>query len=204
MNKNNDNEPVSGETKPGRWQKLWRRPKRWYWFGIPAGGFIMFAVGVIFWGGFNTAMELSSSVAFCTGCHEMAPVEEEWRQSVHYQNAAGVRATCSDCHVPRAWGPKVMRKTRATLTEIPNWILGTIDTPEKFEAHRAEYAERVWAEMRTNDSRECRNCHALETMDLEAQDKSARRKHTLERKLEKGETCIDCHQGVAHKLPEGY
>lgn len=204
MNDKQTQEPASGETKSGRWHKLWRRPRKWYWFGIPAGGFVMFAVGIIFWGGFNTAMELSSSVAFCTSCHDMAPVDAEWQQSVHYQNAAGVRATCSDCHVPRAWGPKVMRKTRATLTEVPNWILGTIGTPEKFEAHRAEMAERVWAEMRANDSRECRNCHALETMDLEQQERSARRKHTLERKLEKGETCIDCHQGVAHKLPEGY
>jgi len=204
MNDNNDNGPVSGETKPGYWQKLWRRPQKWYWFGIPAGGFGMFALGIIFWGGFNTAMELSNSVGFCTSCHAMAPVNEEWRQSLHYKNAAGVQAICSDCHVPRAWGPKVLRKTRATFTEIPNWILGTIGTPEKFEAHRAEMAERVWAEMRANDSRECRNCHTLETMDLELQDKSARRKHSLERKLEKGETCIDCHQGVAHELPEGY
>ena len=87
---------------------------------------------------------------------------------------------------------------------LPHWILGTIDTKEKFEAHRADMAERVWAEMRSNDSRECRNCHALGTMNLEIQDKRAARRHTLERKQEKGETCIDCHQGVAHELPEGY
>ena len=204
MNDNNDTESVSAETGSSRWKKLWRQPKKWYWFGIPAGGFVTFAVGIIFWGGFNTAMEMSNSLAFCTSCHAMAPVYEEWQQSVHYKNAAGVRAICSDCHVPKAWGPKLLRKTRASVNEIPHWILGTIGTPEKFEAHRAEMADRVWAEMRANDSRECRNCHNLETMDLELQDKSARRKHTLERKAEKGETCIDCHQGVAHQLPEGY
>ena len=58
--------------------------------------------------------------------------------------------------------------------------------------------------MKANDSRECRNCHALESMELSKQDKSAQKKHTLERKLQKGETCIDCHKGIAHKLPEGY
>ena len=204
MNENEENEKISGQEKQGRWQKLWQRPKKWFWFGIPVGGFIMFAAGIIFWGGFHTAMEWSNSLAFCTSCHAMAPVYEEYQQTVHYKNASGVRAICSDCHVPKSWGPKIIRKARASLNELPHWMLGTIDTKEKFEAHRADMAERVWAEMRANDSRECRNCHELGTMDLEIQDKRAARRHTLERKQEKGETCIDCHQGIAHNLPEGY
>jgi nitrate/TMAO reductase-like tetraheme cytochrome c subunit len=204
MNDNDENKPARDKQKSERWQKLWRRPRKWYWFGIPAGGFVMFVVGILFWGGFHTAMEVSNSLAFCTSCHAMAPVYEEYQQSVHYQNASGVRAICADCHVPKAWGPKIIRKMRASLNELPHWALGTIDTKEKFEAHRADMAERVWAEMRANDSRECRNCHALGTMDLELQDRRAARRHTLERKEEKGETCIDCHQGVAHALPEGY
>lgn len=164
----------------------------------------MFVAGIVFWGGFNTAMEMTNTMGFCTSCHEMTPVYEEYQQSVHYQNTSGVRAICSDCHVPKPWGAKVMRKIQATFNEIPHTIMGTIDTPEKFEAQRAEMAESVWAVMRSNDSRECRNCHALETMKLDEQDKIAARRHTLERKAEKGETCIDCHQGIAHKLPEGY
>jgi len=197
-----DSLPENG--KPGRWKRLWQRPRAWYWFGIPVGGFVMFAIGIIFWGGFNTAMEMTSTLEFCTSCHEMAPVYEEYQQTVHFKNASGVRAICSDCHVPKPWHLKVMRKIQATFNEVPHAILGTINTPEKFEAHRAEMAENVWAVMRASDSRECRNCHALETMNLEEQDRIAAKRHTLERKLEKGETCIDCHQGIAHKLPEGY
>lgn len=198
-------EKQSTETRPqGRWQRIWRQPRARYWFGIPLGGALMFVAGILFWGGFHTAMEATNTLAFCTGCHEMTPVFEEYKESVHYQNVSGVRAICSDCHVPKAWGPKVLRKIKATFNEVPHAILGTIDTPEKFEAHRAEMAERVWAEMRSNDSRECRNCHALEWMNLEEQDRIAGKRHTLERKQEKGETCIDCHQGIAHALPEGY
>ncbi len=37
-------------------------------------------------------------------------------------------------------------------------------------------------------------------MDLSEQDRSARKRH--ERAVAKGETCIDCHEGIAHKLPE--
>jgi nitrate/TMAO reductase-like tetraheme cytochrome c subunit len=82
--------------------------------------------------------------------------------------------------------------------------LGTIDTREKFEAKRLELAKNVWASMEASDSRECRNCHSLEAMDLESQGRSVSKKHTLERNLEKGKTCIDCHKGVAHELPEAY
>jgi nitrate/TMAO reductase-like tetraheme cytochrome c subunit len=82
--------------------------------------------------------------------------------------------------------------------------MGNIDTREKFEAKRLELAERVWATMQSTDSRECRNCHALISMDLELQDKSAQKRHTLESVRESGKTCIDCHKGIAHELPEGY
>jgi cytochrome c-type protein NapC len=37
-------------------------------------------------------------------------------------------------------------------------------------------------------------------MDLSEQDRYARKRH--ERALTKGETCIDCHDGIAHELPE--
>ncbi len=86
--------------------------------------------------------------------------------------------------------------------ELYHKVLGTIDTKEKFEAKRLELAENVGASMRATDTRECRNCHSLEHMDLEMQDKSARKKHNAERWAKRGETCIDCHQGIAHELPE--
>jgi len=183
---------------------IWRRPRRWFLLGIPTGGFLMFLAGIIFWGGFNTVMEATNSLWFCTSCHEMDTVYEEYKQSVHYQNQSGVRAICSDCHVPKDWVHKIAAKTRATVNELPKTILGVIDTPEKFEAKRLELAEHVWKKMKDSDSRECRNCHSEETMDLELQDKSAQKKHNKERMLERGETCIDCHKGIAHKLPEGY
>ena len=33
-------------------------------------------------------------------CHEMNISFAEYQQSVHYKNATGVTATCSDCHIP--------------------------------------------------------------------------------------------------------
>jgi len=160
--------------------------------------------GILFWGAFNWSVELSNTEEFCTSCHEMTWVYEEYKTRVHYKNASGVRAICPDCHVPKPWGAKMVRKIQATFKELPLKIAGKINTREKFEAHRLELAKDVWATMKSNDSRECRNCHSLETMNLEDQDKSAQKKHTLERKQEKGETCIDCHKGIAHELPKDY
>jgi cytochrome c-type protein NapC len=155
--------------------------------------------GVIFWGGFNTAMEASNDMAFCIGCHEMREtVYKEYKESMHYRNTSGVQATCADCHVPREWVHKVVRKVKAT-NELYHKALGTIDTPEKFEARRWLMANRVWDNMRATDSRECRNCHDFTAMDLDEQDRSARKKHA--KAEEQGKTCIDCHKGIAHDYP---
>jgi nitrate/TMAO reductase-like tetraheme cytochrome c subunit len=158
------------------------------------------AGGIVFWGGFHTAMEVSNEMSFCIGCHEMGDtVYPEYQETVHYKNASGVQATCADCHVPQEWGHKVVRKIMATK-ELYHKAMGTIDTPEKFEAKRWEMANRVWDQMRETDSRECRNCHDFEAMDLSEQDRSARKKHA--KAPVQGKTCIDCHKGIAHEYPD--
>ncbi|HID48515.1 MAG TPA: cytochrome C552 [Chromatiales bacterium] len=154
-------------------------------------------VGVIFWGGFNTAMEATNTLTFCISCHEMEEnVFQEYKKTVHYTNAAGVRATCSDCHVPRPWVHKVVRKVQAT-NELIHKALGSIDTPEKFDKKRLELARHVWQTMKETDSRECRNCHDFTTMDPEKQKPRARKQHM--NAMRDGNTCIDCHKGIAHK-----
>jgi trimethylamine-N-oxide reductase cytochrome c-type subunit TorC len=139
--------------------------------GVIAGAALLATgavAGVLFWGGFHWAMEVSNSNEFCISCHEMRDnVYVEYQKTVHYSNASGVQAGCADCHVPKPWLHKVARKIYAT-NELYHWAMGTIDTREKFEAHRAEMAKRVWATMEANDSRECRNCHAFETMAFDA------------------------------------
>jgi len=161
---------------------------------------IFFLGGILFWGGFNTVMEATNSFKFCsTACHEMSWVHEEYLDRPHYQNPTGVGATCSDCHVPDAWGPKMIRKIQASR-EVWHWMLGTVNTKEKFDDKRLHLAENVWRSMLRTDSRECRNCHDWSAMDLEHQAPRAAREHA--RGFEQGQTCIECHQGIAHELPE--
>jgi cytochrome c-type protein NapC len=158
--------------------------------------------GIIFWGGFNTAMEATNTLAFCTSCHEMRDtVYQEYQQTIHFQNRTGVRAICSDCHVPKDWVHKFVRKIKAS-GELYGKIMGTIDTKEKFEARRFELAKNEWKHMKETDSRECRNCHSWDAMEKAKQRPRAQTNHA--KAQQENKTCIDCHKGIAHLLPAEY
>ncbi len=160
-----------------------------------------FSLGVVFWGGFNWSLELTNTEAFCISCHEMERnVFREYKGSVHDANASGVRATCPDCHVPKTWVHKIARKIRAS-NELWHHFLGTVATREKFEGKRLQLAKNEWRRMKETDSRECRNCHTFEAMDVAIQESRAREGHL--KAIDSGRTCIDCHKGIAHELPEG-
>jgi len=181
------------------WRALWR-PSAKLSVGVLAGGGAVF--GILFWGGFNWAIELSNTEAFCISCHEMRDnVYAEYKETIHYNNRTGVRAVCADCHVPKEWGPKMIRKIEASFNELPKHIMGAMDTPEKFEAQRYRLAVNVWTVMKKNDSLECRNCHDWQSMAQKKQSEKAWDRHAKGR--QEGRTCIDCHFAIAHKDPEG-
>lgn len=159
----------------------------------------LFVGGILFWGAFNTAMEWTNREEFCISCHEMKEnVYAEYRNTIHYSNRSGVRATCPDCHVPKEWGHKMIRKIQAS-NELLHKALGSVDTPEKFDAKRLQLAQNEWARMRRTDSRECRNCHNFESFDYGAQTQRSANMHQTG--FAEGKTCIDCHKGIAHSLP---
>jgi cytochrome c-type protein NapC len=181
----------AGPSKKGLFGTLWL----WATGGIG----LAFVAGILFWGGFHTVLEWTNREAFCISCHEMKDnVFAEYRNTIHYQNRTGVRATCPDCHVPREWGPKIVRKIQAS-NELLHKALGSIDTPEKFNAKRATLAASEWRRMKANDSQECRNCHNYSYMDYAEQNRRSATKHQVA--FNEGQTCIDCHKGIAHTLP---
>ncbi len=187
----------SAEPKVGLWARL-RRPPRCSFLALLVAGI---AIGIIIWGGLNTAMEMTNHSEFCTSCHEMTIPFEELKQTVHYKNRSGTTVNCSDCHVASSKTPtdymyKSLQKLFAAR-DIVGHITGVVDTPEKFEAHRLEMAKRVWDRMKSRDSKECRNCHNFATMDPDKQKSRSKIKH--EEAEEDKLTCIDCHKGIAHK-----
>ncbi len=181
-----------------RYWNILKRPSVHLSFGFLTIGAFIF--GILFWGGFNTIMEATNTERFCTSCHEMRDnVYAELQGTIHFTNRSGVRAICSDCHVPHDWTDKIARKMQASK-EVWGKIFGTIDTREKFEEHRLQLAMNEWRRLKANNSLECRNCHQFESMDFTKQSKRAVNAHSTQ--LASGEkTCIDCHKGIAHQLP---
>ena len=63
--------------------------------------------------------------------------------------------------------------------------------------------------MKETNSRECRNCHHFNSMNLDKQEERSAERHDphvweVMDGLEPTKTCIDCHKGIAHKLPAEY
>lgn len=190
---------MSDESK---WKSLWKPSKKWYLLWLPAGAFVFAFIGVLGTVTFNTVMHVTNSNEFCYSCHiGMDTIVEEYHASNHFNPQKGIaRATCADCHVPKEFIPKMVVKVTATK-DIYHMLAGTVNL-DNFESLRGEMAEHVWDVYRANDSQFCRNCHNVETWDIEQQPKRARKKHDPVRWQERGETCIDCHSGIAHELPE--
>jgi cytochrome c-type protein NapC len=189
--------------EPGRLRRWWgalRRPSARY--SLIALLSVGFFTGIIFWGGFHTGLEATNTLDFCISCHEMRDnVYQEYKQTIHYSNRTGVRAVCSDCHVPKDWTHKMLRKAQASF-EVWGHLMGTIDTKEKFEANRMRLATHEWARMEASNSRECQNCHNFAAMSAELQKQTPYKKHMQARA--EGKTCIACHKGIAHHLPKEY
>jgi cytochrome c-type protein NapC len=151
---------------------------------------------------FYAGLEATNKLDFCVGCHEMREnVYPEYQKTIHYSNRTGVRVTCPDCHVPKDFTGKMIRKVKAAK-EIWSKLNDYVSTPEKFESHRMELATNVWASMKASDSRECRNCHDFDAMSGVIQKQTVYNKH-MKAKADGG-TCIDCHKGIAHHLPKEY
>ncbi|WP_170439471.1 NapC/NirT family cytochrome c [Ruegeria arenilitoris] len=182
------------QSEPEKKKPIWRLYFLW---GMPVAGIAAaFVAGIIFWGGFNTAMEATNTEKFCVSCHEMRDyIYTEYKGTIHDVNRSGVGAVCSDCHVPKDWTHKIIRKIKASR-ELYGKMVGSISTPEKFEAKRIHLAMNEWQRMKKTDSRECRNCHDFESMMPEFQKPRARQQHL--NAMEVGQTCIDCHKGIAH------
>ncbi|HEY3982599.1 NapC/NirT family cytochrome c [Cedecea sp.] len=173
-----------------------KNTRRWRGLWILLAGALL---GAFLLAGTATVMHKTSDTEFCISCHAMQQPLAEYQGSIHFQNAKGIRAECADCHVPHQ--PLDYLKTKVmALKDVWGEATGKIDTPEKYESHKLAMAQSVWETLKKSDSATCRSCHSFEAMDVLAQRTEARQQHPVA--IKNGETCIDCHKGVAHILPD--
>ena len=199
-----NNEPSGSSPKAWRrfWQWLWKPVRRWYLLGLPVGAVLAFVIGVGFTIGVARPMlKHTETEKFCTSCHEMQTPFDQLQHSYHYSNEFGIRVTCADCHHPPTLGANLWAHVNA-WHDIWGHMTGVIDTPEKFQQNKLRMAQYVWKDLKENDSAPCRRCHSFEAMALDKQSHQAAKHHSPEYIAKTGKTCIDCHRGVAHELPD--
>ena len=186
----------------GWWSNLQQRCRTCSRVTLGAGLVLLtFLIGALMLTAGAAGLAWTNTEQFCIGCHEMKDnVYAEFKGTIHDVNRSGVRAICSNCHVPHEPIPLIKRKMRASL-ELWGHFTGVIDTKEKFEKRRYELATRVWTRMKQTDSLECRNCHHADAMDPDKQTDRAKARHAKSKA--EGLTCIDCHFGIAHHEPDG-
>ena len=117
------------DSKLRQWLYNLRRPSPSHSILALVGiGLVIGVIGVI---AFNATLHATSTEAFCISCHEMeANAYAQLQKTSHFNNTSGVRPTCSDCHVPQEFLPKMIRKVEAAR-EVWGTMTGIIDTPEK-------------------------------------------------------------------------
>lgn len=140
----------------------------------------------------------TSSNEFCTTCHSMVYAEESYKQSVHYNSASGVRASCGDCHVSEgvfaatwdhAMGAKDLFKQLAGKVFGPDYddpVVNLLHLPE------AAFHARKWFSKR--ESATCKRCHTLEAIQGKRAETAA-----IHREETAGKSCIDCHINLVHR-----
>jgi thiosulfate dehydrogenase len=160
-------------------------------------GLALFAVA-------NRSIQLAGTNEFCsTACHSMKPAADAYRRSVHFANAVGVPATCSDCHIVNEsardrgawqWLQLVAFKARVGTSDMIDEMRGTIGTPEKWEAERARLGKQVRTFVKRTDSSTCRGCHELRAF------RSGSMYQLVHGKMieAKDVDCVSCHAGIAH------
>ena len=143
---------------------LFSRPSAYLSLGfLTLGGFVC---GVLFWGAFNTALELTNTETFCISCHEMhdnvyqeLAADGSFLQSVrrareHVRIAtfrmSGRLRSRVRCKRPRKYGARFSAPS----------------TPARNFSTCIELAKHEWVRMKAEQLLECRNCHSSIAMDF--------------------------------------
>jgi len=118
----------------GWWTNLQQRCQTCSRVTLGAGVLLLtIVIGAVMLTAGAAGLAWTNTETFCIGCHEMKDnVYAEFKGTIHDVNRSGVRAICSNCHVPHEPWPLIKRKMRASF-ELWGHFTGVIDTKEKFE-----------------------------------------------------------------------
>jgi len=150
----------------------------------------------------TAANRYTSTEAFCTSCHAMASVaaDPHYQQSAHRNNAAGVLATCADCHVPaNNWFIETYSHAANGIGDAIAALTTDTRDPAVWSARLPALAERARRQLREQNSITCRKCHdvaAIQPGSAAGQKAHAMLTHTPI-------NCAACHRNLVHSPTAG-
>lgn len=145
------------------------------------------------------SLKATSTVEFCTSCHEMKVHAEELKFSAHAKDKDGKPITCSDCHIPAGYGPRYLSvKIYSGMKDV---YVHFVEQPENINR-----AEQQLVARRFVDDNNCLRCHEDLYKDAKGE-KAISREGQLAHDAYLGKNgqarsnCAGCHINMAH-LPE--
>jgi nitrate/TMAO reductase-like tetraheme cytochrome c subunit len=139
------------------------------------------------------SVEMTSTVAFCTSCHELKPAFDSYRVSSHYNVKPGQRAaTCRDCHLP-PWSHPIrllISKIYHGSKDVTRHFVKTLDFGEP-----GFYFSLKMSAKETVGNANCLKCHT------DAMRKNYDEEDNIHTLLinNPGFKCYECHEDIVHK-----
>lgn len=144
-------------------------------------------------------LHATSTVEFCTSCHEMKVYEEELRFSSHAKDKEGKPIGCGQCHIPQGIGPRYLAVK--TYSGIKDVYAHFIEEPDELDRAAVQPVAR-----RFLDDANCLSCHEDLYKDAKGEKpitEIGKLAHDayLGKNGQAKSNCAGCHINLAH-LPE--
>ncbi|MDL2269011.1 NapC/NirT family cytochrome c [Desulfosarcina sp. OttesenSCG-928-A07] len=144
-------------------------------------------------------LKATSTVGFCTSCHEMKAHAEELQYSTHAKDKDGNETRCSDCHIPSGYGPRYL--SVKIYSGVKDLYVHFREAPESINRAGEQLVAR-----RFLDDANCLRCHEDLYKDAKGEadvSREGRLAHDayLGKNGQARSNCAGCHINIAH-LPD--
>lgn len=196
--------PRRGDRRARSGPAAMRGAIRWSLLLLVALGIV---IGVVAVGATTWAVNTTSTNEFCSNaCHSMKWAAQAYERGPHFVNDVGVRATCSDCHIPFESEPAtpfqyvfgtLWTKAVSGTEDVIGEVRGLISTEERWNLERPKLGEEVRAWFKETSSATCKGCHKLDAF-------ASTGPGAFHLDLVKAGpvNCVECHADAGHRFPE--
>lgn len=141
-------------------------------------------------------LKATSTVEFCTSCHEMKVHAEELKYSTHAKDKDGKDIGCSDCHIPAGYGPRYL--SVKIYSGMKDLYVHFVEQPGSVNRAAQQLVAR-----RFLDDANCLRCHEDLYKDAKGEKQISREGQLahdayLGKNGQARSNCAGCHINIAH------